>query len=93
MLIDICKKLHENSLNSFCYEMDKTSISMFEILEPGGQLWANTAFEGSQFGKRMIERKWTVFSPIRLAPCVDFTKIKPHFQTFQQNDTQGTIDE
>ena len=22
---------------------------MFEILEPGGQLWANTAFEGSQF--------------------------------------------
>ena len=27
-------------------EMDKTSISMFEILEPGGQLWANTAFEG-----------------------------------------------
>ena len=32
-----------------CYEMDKTSISMFEILEPGGQLWANTAFEGSQF--------------------------------------------
>ena len=32
-----------------CYEMDKTSIFMFEILEPGGQLWANTAFEGSQF--------------------------------------------
>ena len=32
-----------------CYEMDKTSISMFEILEPGGQLWANTAFKGSQF--------------------------------------------
>ena len=32
-----------------CYEMDKTSISMFEILEPGGQLWANTAFQGSQF--------------------------------------------
>ena len=29
--------------------MDKTSISMFEILEPGGQLLANTAFEGSQF--------------------------------------------
>ena len=32
--------------------MDKTSIFMFEILEPGGgggQLWANTAFEGSQF--------------------------------------------
>ena len=29
--------------------MEKTSISMFEILEPGGQLWANTAFEGSQF--------------------------------------------
>ena len=24
-------------------------IFMFEILEPGGQLWANTAFEGSQF--------------------------------------------
>ena len=22
---------------------------MFEILESGGQLWANTAFEGSQF--------------------------------------------
>ena len=32
-----------------CYEMDKTSIFMFEILEPGGQLWAITAFEGSQF--------------------------------------------
>ena len=32
-----------------CYEMDKTSISMVEIREPGGQLWANTAFEGSQF--------------------------------------------
>ena len=32
-----------------CYEMDKTGISIFEILEPGGQLWANTAFEGSQF--------------------------------------------
>ena len=29
--------------------MDKTGISMFEILEPGGQLCANTAFEGSQF--------------------------------------------
>ena len=27
-----------------CYEMDKTSIFMFEILEPGG-----SAFEGSQF--------------------------------------------
>ena len=35
--------------DNICYEMDKTSISMFEILEPGGQLWANTAFEGSQF--------------------------------------------
>ena len=34
---------------NLCYEMDKTSIFMFEILEPGGQLWANTAFEGSQF--------------------------------------------
>ena len=22
---------------------------MFEILEPGGQLWANTVFDGSQF--------------------------------------------
>ena len=32
----------------YCYEMDKTSTFMFEILEPGGQLWANTAFEGSQ---------------------------------------------
>ena len=32
-----------------CYEMDKTYIFMFEILKPGGQLWANTAFEGSQF--------------------------------------------
>ena len=32
-----------------CYEMDKTGIFMFEILEPGVQLWANTAFEGSQF--------------------------------------------
>ena len=37
------------SILSVCYEMDKTSIFMFEILEPGGQLWANTAFEGSQF--------------------------------------------
>ena len=36
-------------LQAVCYEMDKTSIFMFEILEPGGQLWANTAFEGSQF--------------------------------------------
>ena len=35
--------------SAWCYEMDKTSIFMFEILEPGGQLWANTAFEGSQF--------------------------------------------
>ena len=34
---------------NLCYEMDKAGISMFEILEPGGQLWANTAFEGSQF--------------------------------------------
>ena len=34
---------------NLCYEMDKTSIFMLEILEPGGQLWANTAFEGSQF--------------------------------------------
>ena len=31
---------------NLCYEMDKTNISMFEILEPGGQLWANTAFRG-----------------------------------------------
>ena len=35
------------------YDMDKTSISMFEILEPGGggggQLCPNTAFEGSQY--------------------------------------------
>ena len=37
------------AIERLCYEMDKTSISMFEILEPGGQLWANTAFEGSQF--------------------------------------------
>ena len=41
--ISYCKK------ESLCYEMDKTSIFMFEILEPGGQLWANTVFEGSQF--------------------------------------------
>ena len=34
---------------NLCYEIDKRSISMFEILEPGGQVWANTAFEGSQF--------------------------------------------
>ena len=34
---------------NLCYEMDKTSIFMFEILEPGGQLWTNTAFEGSHF--------------------------------------------
>ena len=34
---------------NLCYEMDKTSIFMFEILEPGDHLWANTAFEGSQF--------------------------------------------
>ena len=34
---------------NLCYKMDKTTISMFEILKPGGQLWANTAFEGSQF--------------------------------------------
>ena len=30
-----------------CFEMDKTNISMFEILEPGVQLWASTAFEES----------------------------------------------
>ena len=29
-----------------CYEMDKTHISMFKILKPGCQFWANTAFEG-----------------------------------------------
>ena len=34
---------------SMCYEMDKTSISCSKFLSPGGQLWANTAFEGSQF--------------------------------------------
>ena len=29
--------LNKNKDNqAFCYEMDKTSISMFEILEPGG---------------------------------------------------------
>ena len=31
-----------------CYEMDKTSIFMFEILEPGGSALGK-AFEGSQF--------------------------------------------
>ena len=31
------------------YEMDKTSIPCSKFLSPGGQLWANTAFEGSQF--------------------------------------------
>ena len=44
-IVTCCFSLREN----LCYEMDKTSIFMFEILEPGGQLWANTAFEGSQF--------------------------------------------
>ena len=39
----------QKSSSDVCYEMDKTSIFMFEILEPGGQFWANTAFEGSQF--------------------------------------------
>ena len=35
-------------LYSVCYEMNKTYISMFEILEPeGSALGANTAFEGS----------------------------------------------
>ena len=43
-------------------------------------------------GKSMIRRKCVVSSPIRPAPCVDFTKIKPHFQSFQQNDTQDTQD-
>ena len=28
--------------------MDKTIIFMFEILEPGGQLWANTAYPGDR---------------------------------------------
>ena len=39
-----------------CYEMDKTHISMFKILKPGGQLWANTAFEGSQFHKIRVPK-------------------------------------
>ena len=43
-------------------------------------------------GKDKMARKSKASSPIRPAPCVDFTKIKPHFQSFQQNDTQGTID-
>ena len=38
-----------NSNLSECYEMDKTGISCSKFLSPGGQLWANTAFEGSQF--------------------------------------------
>ena len=42
--------------------------------------------------KDKMARKSKASSPIRPAPCVDFTKIKPHFQSFQQNDTQGTID-
>ena len=29
--------------------MDKTYISMFEVLAPGGQLWANTSSRVSQF--------------------------------------------
>ena len=41
---------------------------------------------------KYLARKSKASSPIRPAPCVDFTKIKPHFQSFQQNDTQGTID-
>ena len=32
-----------------CYEMDKTSISMFEILEPGGSALGKYSIEGSQF--------------------------------------------
>ena len=43
-------------------------------------------------GKDKMARKSKASSPIRPAPCVDFTKIKPLFQSFQQNDTQGTID-
>ena len=42
--------------------------------------------------KDKMARKSKASSPIRPAPCVDFAKIKPHFQSFQQNDTQGTID-
>ena len=44
-----CDMFFFSQRENLCYEMDKTSISMFKILEPGGQLLANTVFEGSQF--------------------------------------------
>ena len=47
--INLLKHLYRIISKILCYEMDKTSIFMVEILEPGGQLWANTAFKGSQF--------------------------------------------
>ena len=49
---------------NLCYEMDKTHISMFKILEPGGQLWANTAFEGSQFSGIGVPKFYSKFNVI-----------------------------
>ena len=40
---------YENYLFIFVTRWTKQAFSCSKFLSPGGQLWANTAFEGSQF--------------------------------------------
>ena len=46
-LMNTANRLHRNS--HFVTRWTKQAFSCSKFLSPGGQLWANTAFEGSQF--------------------------------------------
>ena len=74
-----------------CVPCISSLVKVTQIQRQGVYI-AGILTETLNLGNGIINRKSKASSPIRLAPCVDFTKIKTHFQSFQQNDTQGTID-
>ena len=56
--------------------MDKTYISMFEILEPGSEFWANTFAMVSQFNRMGVP---TFYSKITVFTICAYSDIEMHY--------------
>ena len=56
--------------------MDKIYISMFEIFEPGGQLWANTSPMVSQFHRIVVP---TFYSKVNVFTVCAYNDLEMHY--------------
>ena len=59
-----------------CYEMDETYISLFETIEPRGQLWANTSSRVSQFHEVGVP---TFYSKVNVFTVCAYNYLEMHY--------------